>query len=609
MNIREQLETALRESVVKLINAGKLPEECNSVLPQVVHNKPGKRLRQGDYSSNIALILAKQTKKPIENKSQTAVGTEALARDFVNTLGEDSDFSTATADFLSNGISRVDPVPPGFLNFFLATAAELDAIPKILKEGAHYGDGDWGKGQRILLEFVSANPTGPLHIGHGRGAAYGAAVAKLLRKAGYTVDCEYYINDAGRQMDILAVSAWLRYLQIQHPEQAYPANAYQADYVQEIAQGLLDAHGDLFMHPPTELPACGTEDAESHIDALIDSAKHLLGKDNFTLIRKIATDAILSGIRKDLADFRVCYQSWFQESTLYEKQRISACLRSLEERGHCYQKDGALWFRSTAFGDDKDRVLVRENGKFTYFAPDIAYHLDKYARGYDRLLNIWGADHHGYAKRIKAAVTALGENAEKLDVLLVQFAHLWRGGEKLQMSTRSGQYVTLRDLYSETGVDAAHLFYNMRGNSMHLDFDLDLAMARSNENPVYYIQYAHARICSLQRQMHAKSLDFTPCEDAVALKILQEKDRKAAAMLADYPEVLRCLHNSGVPEPHRLVHWLKDLSNAFHSWYNECPILNAEQNLRNARMTLALAFGVVIENGLHLLDINAPKRM
>ncbi|MGB5398560.1 MAG: arginine--tRNA ligase, partial [Gammaproteobacteria bacterium] len=490
----------------------------------------------------------------------------------------------------------------------------LDVVRTILQQAERYGRSSAGKHEKVQLEFVSANPTGPLHVGHGRGAAYGATVASLMRAVGFDVDCEYYVNDAGRQMNILAVSVWLRYLQEHGEAIAFPSNGYKSEnYIYDIARNLKQQHGDALVHdsktvmdgiPPDE-PAGG--DKEEHIDALIERARALLASDYGTVF-DAGLNSILDDIREDLAEFGVHYQTWYSEQSLADRGLIEKSIKQLRDNGFVYENEGALWFRSTDFGDEKDRVVLRDNGQATYFASDIAYHLDKFERGYDRVMNIWGADHHGYVTRVKAAMHALGKDDSKLDILLVQFAILYRGGERVQMSTRSGSFVTLRELREEVGNDAARFFYVMRKCEQHMDFDLDLAKSQSNDNPVYYIQYAHARVCSVLRQCAEKNIAHDIDNGSAHLGLLTEShETELMTKLAAYPETLE---KSAInAEPHTLAHYLRELANAFHSYYNAHGFIVDDANLRDARLNLVLATRQVIHNGLGLLGVSAPESM
>ncbi len=458
--------------------------------------------------------------------------------------------------------------------------------------------------------------------GHGRGAAYGAVVADLLAAVGFDVHREYYVNDAGRQMDILGTSVWLRYLELCGEEIRFPSNGYKGDYVWDIAATLHREHGDAYRvdagqvfaglppdaNPPTQPEETGGGDKEAHIDGLIAAAKHLLGDNRYRYVFELGLNTILDDIRDDLSGFGVEYQEWYSERSLTESGAVNRAIERLRAGGHLYEQDGALWFRSTAFGDEKDRVVVRENGQSTYFASDIAYHMDKLERGFDRVIDIWGADHHGYIPRVKAALQALGDDADRLDVLLVQFAILYRGGEKAQMSTRSGEFVTLRELRKEVGRDAARFFYVMRRCEQHLDFDLDLAKSESSDNPVYYVQYAHARVCSVLRQAADKGMAVDPSPGTTNLERLTEDHEQALLRsLTRYPEVVESAALKA--EPHQLTHYLRELANDFHTYYNAHQFLVEDAVLRDARIKLILAARQVLRNGLGLLGVSAPESM
>ncbi|WP_456407433.1 arginine--tRNA ligase [Thiolapillus sp.] len=511
-------------------------------------------------------------------------------------------------------ISKVEIAGPGFINFYLTADAYHAVAPQIIEQAHDYGRSDLGKGKKVQVEFVSANPTGPLHVGHGRGAAYGAVVADLLQAVGFEVHREYYVNDAGRQMNILAASVWLRYLELAGEELTFPANGYKGDYVWDIAATLHREHADdyrfdaeeVFKDIPADEPAGG--DKEIHIDALIERCKRLLGDNRYRYVFELALNTILDDIRDDLEKFGVVYEEWFSERSLMESGAVNKAIERLRKAGYLYEKKGALWFRSTDFGDEKDRVVVRDNGQTTYFASDIAYHMDKLERGFERVIDVWGADHHGYVPRVKAALTALGDDASKLDVLLVQFAILYRGGEKLAMSTRSGEFVTLRQLRKEVGRDAARFFYVMRKCEQHLDFDLDLAKSQSSDNPVYYVQYAHARICAVLRQAAEKGIAIEPTAGETNLQRLTEAhELRLLKNLSRYPEVVEAAALN--EEPHQLTHYLRDLANDFHTYYNAHQFLVDDETLRDARIKLILATREVLRNGLNLIGVSAPETM
>ncbi|WP_462320829.1 arginine--tRNA ligase, partial [Halochromatium sp.] len=463
----------------------------------------------------------------------------------------------------------------------------------------------------------------------GRGAAYGAVVADLLAAVGFDVHREYYVNDAGRQMDILCTSVWLRYLELCGESLRFPANGYRGDYVWDIAASLHREHSDDYRVPADAVFAAVPEDAaaadeldelgqplphaplgdkEDHIDALIANSKRLLGDNRYRFVFELGLNTILDDIRQDLAEFGTHYQEWYSERTLTESGAVNRAIERLREHGHVYEQAGALWFRSSAFGDEKDRVLVRENGQTTYFASDIAYHMDKLERGFERVIDIWGADHHGYVPRVKAALSALGDEAERLDVLLVQFAVLYRGGEKVQMSTRSGEFVTLRQLRKEVGRDAARFFYVMRRCEQHMDFDLDLAKSQSADNPVYYCQYAHARIESVLRQAADRGILVEPSSGSTNLdRLIEPHELALMKTLSRYPEVLESAALGH--EPHLLTTYLRELANQLHTYYNAHQFLVDDEALRDARIKLILATRQVLRNGLALIGVSAPAQM
>ena len=586
--MKSLLTQLLSDAVQTLQTQGDLPQDASiSIGLERTRDR-----QHGDFASNLAMVLCKQARsKP---------------RDLAEKL--------VTALPACEQVTRVEIAGPGFINFYLAPAAYLTAISQILAQGAQYGRSDVGQGKSVQVEFVSANPTGPLHVGHGRGAAYGATVADLLDAVGYKVHREYYVNDAGRQMNILATSVYLRYLDLCGEEISFPANGYKGDYVWDIGASLHRKHGDALRHSAEEvfkdLPADEPDggDKEIHIDGLIDRTMSLLGETHYRETFELGLDSILKNIRHDLEEFGVRYDEWFSERSLTDSGSVENAIQRLKGSGHIYEDKGALWFRSTDFGDEKDRVVVRDNGQMTYFASDIAYHMNKLERGYDRVIDIWGADHHGYVPRVKAALTALGDDAEKLDVLLVQFAVLYRGGEKVQMSTRSGEFVTLRELRHEVGNDAARFFYVMRKCEQHMDFDLDLAKSQSNDNPIYYIQYAHARVASVLRQMQEKGLQWNQANGEQQLACLTETHEDALMVsLSRYPELVEAAAISH--EPHQIAHFLRDLANEFHTYYNAHQFLVDDADLRDARLSLIQATRQVIANGLGLLGVSAPDSM
>ncbi|MBK8970615.1 MAG: arginine--tRNA ligase [Hahellaceae bacterium] len=586
--MKQSVEERLRQALDDLISAGKLPESVASLTIQVEETRDK---QHGDFASNLAMILTKQAGMPPRQVAQAL--TEAMKPD--------------------PAIEKVEIAGPGFINFFLSNARFFEVIEEVMQKGTHYGESNLGQGQRVQVEFVSANPTGPLHVGHGRGAAYGDSLSRLLKLTGHDVHKEYYVNDAGRQMNILAASVWLRYLELSGESFTFPSNGYKGTYVNEISEALKQrvnrkyfvTASDVFRDIPADEPAGG--DKEAHIDALVNRCRSLLGPEGYLDVFDAGLNSILDDIRDDLESFGITYHEWFSEKSL--APRIQSALTVLKDNGHLYEQDGATWFRSTTFGDDKDRVVIRENGEFTYFASDIAYHHDKFQRGFDRVINIWGADHHGYIPRVKAALTALNLDAAKLDVKLVQFAILYRGETRVQMSTRSGSFVTLRELRDEVGNDAARFFYVTRKTEQHMDFDLDLAKSESKDNPVYYIQYAHARICSMLRKLQESEGRLPDAVDpaSYARQLTDEAEKTICAMLARYPEVINTA--AGNLEPHQITHYLKELAGIFHSYYNSQKVLVEDASLRTARVRLSLATRQVLANGLNLIGVTAPDVM
>ena len=542
----------------------------------------------GDFASNIAMRLAKPVRKSPRD----------IAASLIDALG-DNDI-----------VDKVEIAGPGFINFYLSPAAFHAELETILDAGEDYGRQPSKEAPKILLEFVSANPTGPLHVGHGRGASYGATVGNLLEAVGYPVSREYYVNDAGRQMDILGVSVWLRWLEANGVDVDFPKGGYRGDYIRDIA-GEIDTSGIevVTAEAVTDgLPENSDDNKDEFVDALVARCKVLHGEDGFNKIRQQSLESIRDEIRADLEDFGVHFDEWFSEQSLTQSNRVDDALAVLEERGMLYKKDGATWFPSTDYGDDKDRVVVRENGAKTYFASDIAYHFDKRERGYDHLIDILGADHHGYVTRVRGGLEAMGYEADDLEVQFVQFVTLYRSGERVQMGTRSGQFDTLRQLREEVGNDAARFYYVMRSNDQHLDFDLDVATAQSTDNPVYYIQYAHARVASVFRQLAEKSLQWDQANGRGHLDLLAEPQEKTLmTTLSRYPEVVELAANNRAPQ--HLVHYLRDLANDFHTYYNAHAFIVDDANLRDARLYLISATRNVIANGLGILGVSAPDKM
>lgn len=579
-----QLANAVEETIGDLVRKQLLPEACQ--IPVAIER--ARDPSHGDYACTVAMALARHAKRKPREIAELIV--EHLKR--------------------PSGVANIEIAGPGFINFHLNTACRSDVVRDILDQGEHYGCEAPDSRASVTVEFVSANPTGPLHVGHGRGAAYGASLSNLLAAYGHKVQREYYVNDNGRQMDILALSIWLRYLELCGEQIRFPSNAYQGDYIVDIARTLRERHGDDLRReagPVNDIVDSDAED-EKRLDALIRHARESLCEATFRQCLAEGLNSILDDIREDLRDFRVQFDNWFSERSLATSGAIDRAIEALRNNGHTYESEGALWFRCSELGDDKDRVIIRANGEKTYFASDIAYILDKFERGFERPVYILGADHHGYIARLKAAAEGLGCDPNAIDVQLVQFAHLYRDGEKIPMSTRSGQFVTLRELREEVGADAARFFYVMRSNDQHLDFDLDLAKSRSNENPVYYIQYAHARICSVFNQLASKGYSDVSESDGVDLSCLDsEAEHSLLSNLARYPEMLARAADQRAP--HTVAHYLRELATEFHSYYNATQFLVPDSAQREARLVFIRAIRQVLANGLELIGVSAPESM
>lgn len=562
----------------------------------------------GDFACNIALMGAKKVGKNPRELAQMIL--DALPK--------------------SGLIERAEVAGAGFINVFLNKQIKFAVLDEILQKKQNFGISDTHKGKRVQVEFVSANPTSSLHVGHGRGAAYGMSVANLLEATGFDVCREYYVNDAGRQMDILATSTYLRYLEKCGEPIVFPVNAYQGDYVTDFGQALLDEFGEKYRHSFEEViknvpdDAVFTEqngekiqlsgDKEAHIDGLIANTKRLLGED-YDVFLQFALNNILDDIKEDLAEFGVTFENWYSEKSLGDK--IENALAVLDKNGYLYEKEGNLWFKSTLFGDEKDRVVKRANGLLTYFASDIAYHKDKFERGFDTVINVWGADHHGYIPRVKAGLSALGIDPNRLEVMLVQFVALYRGDKKVQMSSRSGQFVTLRQLREEVGNDAARFYYVARTPNIHMDFDLNLAKSQSKDNAVYYIQYAHARICRVLEKLSEFGLLVNLETGKQNEDKFDAKESELIKVLSAYPDVI--LRAANAREPHILTNYLKDLAAQFHGWYDTSRILpkgltdntatDEELAIMQVRLRLSLAVKQVLANGLTLLGLSTPDAM
>jgi len=585
--VKSELERLLREALRSLVPAvlADAPDPAQVVVERA------RDPQHGDFASNIAMRLAKPARKNPRELAQAIIG--ALP---ANPL-----------------IAGAELAGAGFINFRLAKDAWFAELRSVAAQGAGYGRSNIGGARKVMVEFVSANPTGPMHVGHGRGAAYGATLGNLLEATGHAVYREYYINDAGRQIDILAVSVYLRYLELCGEAVTFPSNGYRAAYILPVAQALRAARGDALRRPGAELmrgapPDAPAGDKDKHIDGLIDNSRRALGAPEFDSIVLFARDAMLADIRNDLDEFRVHFDRWFSERELNRSGAVERAIDALRKSGHMYTKDGAEWFKSTDYGDDEDRVVIRANGEKTYFASDIAYHYDKRQRGHELLIDVWGADHHGYVTRVRGALQALGAPGDCFEVTLMQLVSLFRGGEKLSMGKREGNFVTLRDLRNEVGNDACRFFYLMRSHDQALDFDLELAKSRSNENPVYYVQYAHARVCSVMKELGARSLSYDAAEGGANLALLGNSHEQAViTAISRYPEIVEraALDRS----PHTLVHYLRDLANTLHTYYNAEKWIIEDAALRNARLTLVLAVQQVIRNGLVLLGVSAPESM
>lgn len=578
----------------------------------------------GDFATNLAMTLAKPARRNPRELAELLI-------------------AALPADDL---VTRVEIAGPGFINLFLAHDARYAVLNTVFEKGDHYGLGEPNSKQKIMVEFVSANPTGPLHVGHGRGAAYGDALARVLAAAGNTVEREYYVNDAGRQMDILAVSVWIRYLQANDLAVELPDNGYKGEYVYAYAKELSKQHGDIYTislekyndaslarensAALNELKAM-TSDAfeeqrtalnlspddfvlkfekrflEESLDQRIEFAKSHLGKDGFDVFFNRALDSILDDIRQDLGEFGVDYDTWFSERSLFTDGKITKAIDKLKASGDVYEKGGAWWFKTTDYGDEKDRVVIRDNGQPTYFASDIAYHVDKLDRGFDLAINVWGSDHHGYIPRVKAALEAIGLDREKLKVVLVQFAVLYRDGAKIPMSTRSGEFVTLRELRDEVGSDAARFFYAQRKSEQHMDFDLDLAKSQSKDNPMYYVQYAHARICRIFKTAEERGINTSNIASADFTVLSGDQENVLLTLLQKFPESLQA--SAANYEPHQITYYLKDLATALQAYYASTKILESEEPQRSAMLALCAATRQTLKNGLNVIGVGAPESM
>ena len=556
MNIVTQIEDTLKQEIEQaVLNAGLAKAE---EMPEVILETP-KEKEHGDYATNMAMQLARIAKK----------APRQIAEEIVGQL-----------DAEKASIEKIDIAGPGFINFFMDQSFLTQVVTEINEAKESYGSSDVGQGKKVQIEFVSANPTGTLHLGHARGAAYGDALANVMEKAGYEVQREYYINDAGNQIGILAKSIEVRYFQALGKDVDMPEDSYRGKDIIELANQLVEKHGDEFANMTVE--------------------------ERLEAFRNFGLEHLLQWIKQHLEDYRVPFDSWFSETSLYESGVIEQAVDQLRENGYVYEADGATWFRSTDFGDDKDRVLVKNDGTYTYLTPDIAYHQNKIDRGFDELINVWGADHHGYVNRMKAAIQALGNPKDLLDIKIVQLVHLYQDGEKVKMSKRTGKAVTMQELIEEVGLDATRYFFIMRSNDSHLDFDMDLATSESNENPVYYVQYAHARICSMLKQAEEKGIDVNA--EANVSVLTSEKEMDLLKRLGDYPQVIT--EAASKKMPHRIPQYVFELAGDLHSFYNAEKVINPDDMERTqARIALIQAVRIVIQNALQLIGVSAPEKM
>ena len=552
--MKTAIQIIIHDALEKARQAGELEL---SPFPEIVVEKP-KDEKMGDFSTNIAMTLARNERK---NPKMIA---ESVVR------------------YLKNGdLSQVEIAGPGFINLKMSHEFFLQRLKNVVKQGDDFGQTDVGQGTKVLIEFVSANPTGPLHVGHGRGAAVGDALARILKKSGYDLSTEYYINDVGNQMNFLGRSTWLRYRELLGEAIEFPDDHYRGEYIKDIANEIVKQKGNEFLNKPEE--------------------------ECLPFFRKFAKDNVLKGIQKDLTEFRVNFDNWFTEQSLYDDSSVEKAIKWLKGKGHIYEKDGAVWLKSSAFNDDKDRVIVKKTGEKTYFCSDIAYHQNKINRGFKKIINLMGADHHGYVPRMEAVLEAMGYDKKIFKILLIQFVSLLRAGEKVSMSTRAGEFETLKDVVSEVGVDVARYYFLMRSSDTHLDFDLELAKQETSENPVFYIQYAHARICSIFRTAGEKGVVWNRSNE-VDLSLLVEGEEFGIirAVLA-FPEIVE--KSARALEVHRISHYLLDMVSRFHGYYSRHRVISDDKALTLARLFLLDAIRITIRNGFDLMGISAPEKM
>ncbi len=548
------IKQIIHDALEKAQQAGEL--ELSS-FPEIVVEKP-KDEKMGDFSTNIGMTLAKS-----ERKNPKTIA-ESVAR-----------------HLKSGDLSKVEVAGPGFINIKMSQEFFLKRLRNAVSQGENFGSSDSGQGTKVMIEFVSANPTGPLHVGHGRGAAVGDCLARIMKKAGYDLSTEYYINDVGNQMNFLGRSTWLRYRELKGEAIEFPEDHYRGDYIKDIAQEVIDQKGDEFLNKPEE--------------------------ECIPFFRRFAKDNILKGIEKDLSEFRVNFDNWFSEESLYEDKSVEKAVDWLKGQGHIYEKDGAVWLKSSAFDDDKDRVIVKQTGERTYFCSDIAYHQNKINRGFKKLINLMGADHHGYVPRMEAVLEAMGYDKKIFKILLVQFVSLLRAGEKVSMSTRSGEFETLADVVSEVGVDATRYFFLMRSSDTHLDFDLELAKKETPDNPVFYIQYAHARICSIFRAAEENGVIWDSSAGVDLAPLNEDEEFAIIQAILSFPEIVE--KSARALEVHRISHYLLDLVSRFHGYYSRHRVISDDKSLTQARLFLLDGLRITIRNGFELMGISSPEKM
>ena len=554
--MKTAIKIIIHDALEKARQAGELEL---SPFPEIVVEKP-KDEKMGDFSTNVAMTLARSERK------NPKVIAESVARYIKNG---------------SNYLSQVEIAGPGFINLKMSNEFFLERLKNAVKQGDGFGQTDVGQGTKVMIEFVSANPTGPLHVGHGRGAAVGDALGRILKKAGYDLSTEYYINDVGNQMNFLGRSTWLRYRELLGEAIEFPDDHYRGEYIKNIANEIVEQKGDEFLSKPEE--------------------------ECLPFFRKFAKDNILKGIEKDLAEFRVNFDNWFSEQSLYEDNSVERAIEWLKGKGHIYEKDGAVWLKSSAFNDDKDRVIVKQTGEKTYFCSDIAYHQNKISRGFKRLINLMGADHHGYVPRMEAVLEAMGYDKKTFKILLIQFVSLLRAGEKVSMSTRAGEFETLADVVSEVGVDVARYYFLIRSSDTHLDFDLELAKKETPENPVFYIQYAHARICSIFRTAEEKGVVWNRSNEVNLAPLVEEEEFGIIRAVLAFPEVVE--KSARAMEVHRIPHFLLDMVSRFHGYYSRHRVISDDKALTLARLFLLDSIRITIRNGFELMGILAPEKM